>query len=575
MTSSIDEKFIESFDVSEWEVETDTGWEDIVGSHKTIQYQVYKVTVDQTPDLLCADDHIVFDSSFNEVFVKDLKSGDLIQTKNGLKKVLSVEDLNYSDNMYDLEVNSPNHRYYTNDILSHNTTVSAAVLLWYVIFNDSYSVAILANKLSTAREILTRLKRAFENLPKWLQQGVTIWNKTDIAFENGSSVIAASTSSSAIRSKSINMLYLDEFAFVPRNIQEDFFTSVYPTIVSGTTTKIVISSTPNGFDLFYKLWTNSVENRNEYKNFSVDWWDVPGRDEAWKIKTISNTSEEQFRQEFLAEFLGSSNTLISSQKIGSLTFISPTHTHNEGSLTVYDDPKKGRIYFMVVDTARGTGNDASAFLVIDVTEIPYKVVCAYKDTLIDPLFFPDVIFQVATHYNEAFVLVEINDNGQQIADILHQDLEYDNVVFTSVKGRAGQVINAGFGSQLQRGVRTTKQVKRIGCSNAKTMIENDKIILNDYNLINELSTFIQKGQSYEAEIGAHDDLIMCVVLFAWATSQNFFKEVTNTDFRKKLMEDREKMIDDDLMPFGILDDGTNEEDINQGQTQIPWNENAW
>jgi len=460
------------------------------------------------------------------------------------------------------------------------TTTSAAVILWHIIFNESYTVAILANKLSTAREILSRVQRGYENLPKWLQQGVVTWNKTNIELENGSQIIAASTASSAIRGFSINFLYLDEFAFVPRNIQDDFFTSVYPTIISGTNTKVVITSTPNGFDLFYKIWINSVEGRNEYANFSVSWWDVPGRDDEWREKTIANTSEDQFRQEFEAEFLGSANTLISPNVLRSLTFTTPISSHYEGSLTVYKEPEKGGVYFCVVDTSRGVGMDASAFVVIDVSSVPYEVVACYKNNIIDPLVYPDVIHNVVKNYNEAYTLVEINDNGQQIADILHHDYEYEHIIFTSVKGRAGQVIGGGFSSSVQRGIRTTKQVKRIGCSNAKTMIEKEKIKLHDFNLINELSTFIQKGSSYEADIGSHDDLIMCVVLFAWATNQPFFKDLTDTDFRKKLMEDRERLISDDVLPFGFIDDGSDfEETINNQNSTNFWNDmdtsNKW
>jgi len=439
------------------------------------------------------------------------------------------------------------------------TTTSAAVILWHVLFNESYTIAILANKLSTAREILSRVQRAYENLPMWLQQGVIVWNKTSIELENGSQIIASSTASSAIRGYSINFLYLDEFAFVPRNIQDDFFTSVYPTIISGTNTKVVITSTPNGFDLFYKIWINSVENRNEYSNFMGNWWDVPGRDEEWKQKTIANTSEDQFRQEFDAEFLGSANTLISPNILKILAFIDPKSKHYDGSLSIYEEPEDGRNYFLVADVSRGVGIDSSAFLVYDVTEMPYKVVAAYKNNLIEPILYPEIIYQVARSYREAFVMIEINDNGQQIADILHQDLEYENIVYTTVKGRAGQVLGAGFAPNTQRGVRTTKQVKRLGCVNMKTMIEKQQIILNDFNVINELSTFIHKGNSYEAESGSHDDLVMCLVLLSWATTQTFFKELTDTDFRAKILAEREKMWEDEVLPFAFYDDGQSDE----------------
>jgi len=441
------------------------------------------------------------------------------------------------------------------------TTTSAAVILWHVIFNDSYTVAILANKLSTAREILARVQRAYEYLPKWLQQGVTTWNKTNIELENGSQIIAASTASSAIRGYSINFLYLDEFAFVPRNIQDDFFTSVYPTIISGTNTKVVITSTPNGFDLFYKIWHNSTENRNEYANYSVNWWDVPGRDEEWRKKTIANTSEDQFRQEFEAEFIGSANTLISPNVLRLLTFKTPIGSYYDGALQVYEEPEPNKLYFTVVDTSRGIGGDASAFIVFDVTQLPYNVVACYRNNLIDPVLYPDIIYHVSKSYNEAFVLVEINDNGQQVADILNQDLEYENFVYTTAKGRAGQIIGGGFGSQSQRGVRTTKQVKRIGCTNTKTLIEKSQLFLNDYNLLQEASTFVQRKNSYEAEEGAHDDLMMCVVLFAWTTTQQFFKEITDTDFRKKIIQEKERLLEEEVLPFGFIDDGHEEENV--------------
>lgn len=441
------------------------------------------------------------------------------------------------------------------------TTTSAAIILWHVLFNDNYSVAILANKLSTAREILARVQRGYEYLPKWLQQGVITWNKTNIELENGSTIIAASTASSAIRGMSISLLYLDEFAFVPRNIQEDFFTSVYPTIISGTKTKIVITSTPNGFDLFYKIWINSVENRNEYANFEVNWDAVPGRDEEWKQKTISNTSEDQFRQEFEAEFIGSAHTLISPTVLRTLAFINPIHTSYGGNLRIYKEPVKDHHYYCIVDTSRGSGIDASAFVIVDTSAAPYEVVAAYSNNLIDPLLYPEVIYNVVRSFNNASVLIEINDNGQQIADILHFDLEYENVIFTAVKGRAGQVIGGGFSKTVQKGVRTTKQVKRIGCANIKTMIEKSEILLHDYSIINEFSTFIQKNASYEADAGAHDDLVMCLVLFAWSTNQEFFKEITDTNFRKRLLDNRDQMLSDDVLPFGFIDDGGEVENI--------------
>lgn len=440
------------------------------------------------------------------------------------------------------------------------TTTSAAVILWHLIFQEEYTIAILANKLTTAREILGRVQKAYEHLPKWLQQGVIVWNKTSLELENGNQVLASSTGSSAIRGFSINFLYLDEFAFVPRHIQSEFFTSVYPTITSGKETKIVITSTPNGFDLFYQIWTNSVEERNEYNNLMVNWWDVPGRDEEWKKKTIANTSEDQFRQEFEAEFLGSANTLISPNVLKKLAFISPIQTNNEGSLKIYKEPVKDNFYMTVVDTSRGAGIDFSAFMVIDCTKMPYEVVAVYKNNVIEPLIYPNVIVPTLKYFNNSHVLIEINDIGQQVADIIHNDLEYENIVWCTFKGRGGQLISGGFSGQVFKGVKTTKNVKRIGCAGLKTMIENDKIITNDFDVLNEISTFVQRGNSYEAEEGAHDDLAMCLVLFAWASGQNYFKELTDTDLRAKLAYEKDKIIEENMLPLGFLDAGMGEED---------------
>lgn len=555
------EKIIESIDIDDWEIETDSGFENISSIHKTIQFDIWKIELENNLFLECADEHIVFDKFMNEIYVKDLSIGNFIRTKFGLSKVLNITQTNEKDHMYDVTVDSNNHRFYSNDILSHNTTTSAAVILWHVLFIRNYEVAILANKLATAREILARVQRAFENLPPWLQQGVKNWNKTNVELENGSKIMASSTGSSAIRGFSINFLYLDEFAFIPRNMQTDFFTSVYPTIISGTNTKVVISSTPNGFNLFYKMWKDSIEGRNEYANIAVHWSDIPGRDEEWREKTIANTSETQFRQEFEAEFIGSSNTLISPEVLRRLSYAEPIRTLFNDALRIYKEPVLGNTYFGTVDTARGVGIDASAFVIFDLTTYPFEIVAVYSSNTIDPLILPEHIHQTFQHYNTAPALIEINDNGQQVADILYHELQYEEVIFTSTKGKHGQQLAGDFGTNLTRGVRTTKSVKRIGCANVRTLIENDQLILNDFHLLREFTTFIVQGVSYGAEGGSHDDMVMCVVLLAWATEQEFFKNITNTNFRKKLLEQNEKMVYDDTLPFGFIITG--EEDIEE------------
>lgn len=438
------------------------------------------------------------------------------------------------------------------------TTTVAAYLLWKVLFTSDYNVAILANKDRQAREILSRIQLMFEHLPKWLQMGVSEWNKGNIELENGSKILASATSSSAIRGGSFNLVYLDEFAFVPTNIQEEFFASVYPTISSGQTSKVLITSTPNGMNLFYKLWMDSVEGRNFYERVDVHWSDIPGRDDKWRQETISNTSEDQFRQEYECEFLGSANTLVHPNKLRMLAFKRPIKTNDLG-FKMYQEPEKGVIYSIVVDTSRGAGADYSAFIVVNVSTFPYRVVATFRNNLISPLVYPNIIHDTAKMYNNALILVETNDIGQQVADIIHYDLEYENLLVSANNGRSGQSLSGGFATTTHYGIRTTQQVKRIGCATLKTLIESDKLIIEDYDTIYELSRFTLKGKSYEAEEG-NDDLVMCCVLFSWLTTQPYLKELTDLDIRKKIVEQNERMLEEEMLPFGMYSSGDEEED---------------
>lgn len=438
---------------------------------------------------------------------------------------------------------------------SGKTTTIAAIILWYVMFNENYNVAILAHKASQSREILGRIQLAYEHLPRWLQIGIDEWNKGSIILENGSKISAASTSSSAIRGGSYNLIYLDEFAFVPTHIQEEFFASVYPTISSGQTSKVLITSTPNGLNLFYKLWVDSEENRNDYERLDVHWSDVPGRDAAWREATIRNTSEEQFRVEFECEFIGSSNTLISPSKLRMMTFHNPIWQNEH--MRVYEQPQENHIYATIVDTARGVGGDYSAFTVIDCSDVPYKVVAAYQNNNIPPMVFPNVVADIATKFNKSYILVESNDIGMSVAETLHNDLEIENVLMSSARGRAGQVLSSGFGGVGQQylGVRTTKQVKRVGCLNLKTLIEGDKLYTNDFHILEELTRFVARGESWEAEEGSHDDLVMTLVLFGWLANQDYFKELTSVDIRKNVEQQHLRLIEEDMTPFGLIADG--------------------
>jgi hypothetical protein len=435
------------------------------------------------------------------------------------------------------------------------TTGVVGYLLHKILFNENYNVAVLANKERQAREILSRVQLAYEWLPKWLQQGIVEWNKSFVELENGSKVFASSTSSSAIRGQSYNLIYLDEFAFVPRNIQDQFFASVFPTISSGQTTKLIITSTPNGMDLFYKIWIDSEQGRNSYGRVDVHWSDVPGRDSDWKDEMIRNTSIDQFRQEFECEFLGSSNTLIHPSVLSRLVFFNPTEELY--GVKVYEKPIPDHTYVCTVDVSEGLGLDSSAFTIIDVSVVPYKVVATYKSNNMSELLYPTLLANVGEYYNNAAILVETNI-GSQVVNILHQDLEYENVIMTRASGRKGIVLGGG-NMQSRLGIKTTKSTKRIGCSNIKSMIESDKIILNDYDIINQFSTYVVDGSSYNAEEGHHDDLVMCLVLFAWMVSQEYFKEVSNTDVRRRILEDNERQMEEEMTPFGMFDNGMPDE----------------
>ena len=436
------------------------------------------------------------------------------------------------------------------------STTTCAFILWYILFNPEKTVALLANKGDTAREILGRIQLAYQHLPKWLQQGVKEWNKGSFVLENNSRVIAAATSSDAIRGYSINLLFIDEAAFIEN--WESFFTSVYPTISSGKESKIILVSTPNGLNHFYKTWINSdfKENVNGYAGIRVGWRDVPGRDEKWRHNTLAsmNFDLEKFSQEYECEFLGSSGTLIAGWKLKELVPRSPI-VEREG-LIQYAPPEKENVYIMVCDVSRGKGLDYSAFQLINVSKMPYQQVGLYRNNNVTPVDYAEVIHRVAKAYNNAAVLVEVNDIGEQVSHTLHYDFSYDNVLFTENAGRSGKRITSGFGGKgIDKGIRTTKIVKSVGCSILKLLVEQNQLIVNDFNTIQEFATFSKKGVSYEAESGAHDDLVMCLVLFAWLSEQQYFKDYTNINTLMSLREKSEDDLEQDMAPFGFMDDG--------------------
>ena len=438
------------------------------------------------------------------------------------------------------------------------STTTLGWLLHYVLFNQSKTVGILANKASTARELLSRIQIAYQHLPKFLQQGLKEWNKGSLELENGSKIIASSTSSTAIRGFSFSCILLDEFAHVQRHIADEFIRSVYPTISSGKDTKVIVVSTPNGFNMFYKYWNDAENGTNDFVPFKVHWSNVPGRDKEWRKRIESTIGADAFRQEYEAEFLGSSNTLISYDKLQELSYSNPLYRKND--VDVFEEVNSKHAYVMTVDVARGQGLDYSAFTVFDITEIPYKIVAKYRSNLVAPLVFPNIINIIGKRYNDAYILIEINDIGSQVSDVLHHDLEYENLFSTAWYGRHGQQLSGFVGGKRdsQFGVKTSKQVKKIGCSNLKALIEDDKLFIPDYDIISELTTFVSGGDTFNAEDGAHDDLAMTLVLFGWLVDQQYFKELSNQNIRDNLYRNQLSELEDLTTPFGIINNGLNQ-----------------
>lgn len=531
-------KFIEEHITSDYEVLTPSGFKNFNGVAKTVEFEEYEITTKSGLSIIAADEHIIIDEVGNNRWVTDLYPGFRIQTKNGIDVVKSVRKLDSKSNMFDL-MNVHGSVYYTNGIVSHNTTTVGAFLLYEILFKELQTVGILANKGALSREILERIKNMYEGLPFWMQQGVVEWNKGSIELENGSRIMAASTSSSAVRGNSYTHLMLDEFAFVPSNIADDFMRSVYPTISSGKKSKVFIVSTPKGMNHFYKMWTDAVEGKSEYKAFEVNWNAIPGRDEDWKEQQIKNIGINSWNQEFEARFIGSSNTLIEAEKLSQLVYKEPIDIKN--NVRIYEYPKEGHIYVSTVDSAHGLGEDYSVILVTDVTKLPYKVVAVYQDNKVQPIYFPSLIRNLSMYYNESHCLVEINDIGHSIAQTLWEELEYENLLFVHRNGRAGQQLGPGRSINNQYGLKMSAASKRVATSNLKMLIELDKLIINDFAFLEELTTFVRNSKnSFEADIGKHDDIVMAAANFAWMTTQQYFKDLVDIDVRRSLQEDLKK-----------------------------------
>ena len=510
---------------------------------KQIGYE-HEYTVKQIQEILkCKDDPIYFIKTYCKII--SLDSEQLIPFKLFKYQERFINTLHNNRRVISMQPRQ----------MGKSQTV-AAYVLWYTLFNNNKTVAILAHKSDAAMEILSRYQLMYENIPLWMQQGIKTWNKGDVDLENGSSVFTAATSSAGIRGKSVNLLYVDEAAIIPNNIAESFFTSVYPVVSAGETTKIILTSTPLGYNHFWKFWNDAENGTNGFIPVRVEYSEHPKRNAKWADEQKAILGEIKFNQEVLCAFLGSSNTLINADTIARLS--PKNYIHQRDNFDIIEEPKKGRAYFITVDTSRGVGGDYSAFTVIDTTEYPFNIVAKYRDNKISPLLYPNIIHKAAKDYNNAFILVEINDIGQQIADITHNELEYENMIWVGSDSRYGQYLsNSGRNANL--GVRTTKQIKRIGCATLKSLIENNKLLVFDKDIISEISTFIERSGSYEADEGYNDDLVMTLVLFAWASNDILFKDLMNSNNREALFKQQMINIEEELTPFGFINDGTPDE----------------
>ena len=551
-SDSIERKFVDSIDLDEWEIETDSGWQDISAIHKTVEYQIYIIKTESGKTLKCADDHIIFDENYNEIFTKEcIPNQTYMITKDGPELVTELIITDDWEHMYDVTVESDDHRFYSNDILSHNTTVTVAYLLYYSIFEPHKIIGVLANKAQLAKEILDRYKLAYENLPFFLQQGIVAWNKKDIELENGSKIITSATGGDAARGYSFSMMFLDEAAFVPANVWEPFWTSVWPTVSSGKKTKVVMVSTPNGMNHYHQMWSKANHEdpklRSEFAPFEVNWREIPGRDEAWKEAQIRNTDEATFAQEYNCEFMGSSNTLLSGYALKS---IAPQHPiYDVDNLTIFEPPLPDHQYVISVDVGHGKGLDKSAFSIIDITNYPFKQVGTFYDNYMSPLIFPHLIMKTGYDYNEAYVLIESNDVGLGVVNDLYHDLEYDNIV-------SPQPIKSNV---YELGLKQTKSTKSKGCSTMSDLIEAQKLVIQCKKTLLELSGFIIKGNSgskkYAADEGYNDDLVMTLVNFAYLTTCEEFEEMQDADLRDELFAKRMLAISEEVLPMPIIDDG--------------------
>ena len=489
-------KFVEQIDISDagWEVESEEGFVSITSLNKTVDYDVYNINLEDSYSLKCADTHILIDEDYQEIYAVDSLNTN-IRTKTGSKKVISVENLGYKEAMYDLSVASEPHTYYTNDILSHNTVTVATYLLWRALFGKEENIGIAANKMGLAVEILDKIKNIFMNLPIWLAQGIKVFNKRTVEFENGCRIMTSATNGDSFRGYSLHILYTDEVAFIRSTVWKEFEDSVFPTVEAIEGSQIILTSTPNGLNHFYHIIKNAKENRSGYAYVTMDWWEVPGRDEKWKQGVIAANGLVYFNQNFGCEFLGSSTTLIDSFVLRNLPVKEPIKFKKEGihGIRVYEEVKPGRNYVFGIDAAKD-GLDYFAFNIIDVTTIPFKQVLS-ANLQMNYLDLALPIFNLATEYNEAFVIIENNEGaGQSLADMLWFTYEYENLYSDPGK--------------KHKGYRTTTRTRKLMLTQLKALIESDNLQIFDKESQEEFFHFLEIKGKFQADEGYHDDLVM-------------------------------------------------------------------
>jgi hypothetical protein len=506
------EKFIESRNVEDYEIWTDEGWVDIQEVHKTIKFDVWVVETENF-ELECADEHILIGENRKEIYVKDLKIGDKIITENGLENVIRVEKLDIEpEHMYDLSIDSENHTFFSNGILSHNSTIATIYMLWTAVFQNDQRILLVANKESTAKEIFKRIRTAYEGLPNWLKSPVTYYGLESLELENGSRISITTTTGTAGRGSSANLLFVDEASFIETNLLEEFWASVYPIISSSKKSKVIMASTPKDTSgLFYKLYDGSVKKENNWVHMKVTWDQIPDRDEKWEKDTKSSFGPEAFNREFNCEFDQVGESAIDTELFESMkkyTF-EPLYVYDEGKYLLWEQPNEERIYAAGVDISEGIGKNASVIQILDITEPRnIKQVAVYHNNKISPSEFTPKLREILQHWGDPYALIERNNCGGQVVDNLKREYNYDNLVNWGITKASGRLSN-------QYGMLAHTNTKLAAVLNQRYWVSIAKTVhINDIHTVLELKDFVRnKNNAWGAKHGSNDDRVMALI---WA-----------------------------------------------------------